>query len=160
MKTINFEYSGRPARIDITVASPSVYTVGDRAEMSVTIDDTLVRTYADQYGDRNPIHLDDEAGKASIFRGRIAHGMLSFNFFSTILGAGFPGPGTIFTGVSDWKFTAPVAIGDVLSIQIQIASERKKGNGSYDLSIAATAINQKGKSVMSGHLGVIAPKLG
>lgn len=160
MEIKNFEYSGRPANIEIHLASPSAYSVGDRAEMSVTIDDLLVRTYADQYGDRNPIHLDDAAGKASIFGGRIAHGMLSFNFFSTILGAGFPGPGTIFTGISDWKFTAPVAIGEVLSIQIRIESERKKSNGSYDLAIAATAVNQKGKSVMAGRLNVIAPAQG
>ena len=108
MTSKEFTYSCRSARIEVSQLSAAEYSVGDSARMSVTIDDALVRTYAEQYGDRNPIHLDEAAGRASIFGARIAHGMLSFNFFSTILGAGFPGPGTIFTGVQEWRFTAPV----------------------------------------------------
>lgn len=155
--SISFSYSGRPTDILISRETPGAYTVGDQAEMDVVVDDSLVRAYADQYGDRNPIHLDEEAGKASVFGSRVAHGMLSFNFFSSILGAGFPGPGTIFVAVHEWKFSAPVKIGDKLSIIIKVGSERMKKNGSFDLGIDASAVNQNGKEVMSGRLVVIAP---
>ncbi|MBX3020079.1 MAG: MaoC family dehydratase [Bdellovibrionales bacterium] len=158
MKTVELNYGGQTTHIEMQLQAPDAYSVGDRAQMKVVISDILVREYADQYGDRNPIHLDENAAKASIFGARIAHGMLSFNFFSTLLGAGFPGPGTIFTGVSEWKFSAPVLIGDELSIQVTVAAERRKGNGSYDLTFDAAALNAKGKPVMSGKLNVIAPK--
>lgn len=158
MKTIPLRYGSQNTEIQISVQSPSAYTAGDNARMKITVDDKLVRDYADQYGDRNPIHLDDAAGAASIFKSRVAHGMLTFNFFSTILGAGFPGPGTIFKGVNEWRFTAPVKIGDQLIIQVKVLSARQKSNGTYDLQIEGSAATEAGTQVMSGSLGVIAPK--
>jgi 3-hydroxybutyryl-CoA dehydratase len=158
-KKIGFKYGGSSAEITVNMQNASAYSIGDSAVMQVVIDDQMVRTYADQYGDRNPIHLDEAAGKASIFRNRIAHGMLSFNFFSTLLGAGFPGEGTIFTGVQEWKFTAPVLIGDKLSIEVKVAAQRQKKNGTFDLVVDAVAVNPAGKPVMSGKLSIIAPKL-
>lgn len=137
----------------------SSYNVGDKATMTVQISDQLVRDYADQYGDRNPIHLDESAGQASVFKCRVAHGMLSFNFFSTLLGAVYPGPGTIFVEVKGWKFSAPVKIGDKLSIEVKIDHLRKKSNGSYEITFDSQAINSENKIVMGGQLVVIAPAL-
>lgn len=148
-------YGSSSTEILVTRASDGAYTVGDGATMRVVVDDALVRTYADQYGDRNPIHLDDEAGRKSLFRSRVAHGMLSFNFFSTILGAGFPGPGSIFLGVQDWKFTAPVKIGDALTLRVAVAELAEKGR----MVVEASAVNEAGVSVMGGRLSLIAPRL-
>lgn len=155
--TLPITYSGQQTTIRIQRQASDSYSEGDAAEMQVQIDDTLVRAYAEQYGDRNPIHLDDEAGRKSLFGARIAHGMLSFNFFSTVLGAGFPGPGTIFTGIQEWRFTAPVLIGDKLDIKLKVSTVRRKKNGSYDLVFDAAAVNSSGRDVMSGRLAVIAP---
>jgi|GEM_PF-568634 len=156
--TIDFKYGNQPGQILTRRETGAGYSIGDRSSMKIVISDHLVRDYADQYGDRNPIHLDDQAGQNSIFKARIAHGMLSFNFFSTLLGAGFPGPGTIFTGVQEWKFTAPVKIGDELNIEVQVTAARLKSNGAYDLTFDAKAVKSDGTSVMSGKLGVIAPR--
>ncbi len=155
---VQFKYGHSTGQITTKRESATGYVVGDKSTMTITIDDQMVRGYAEQYGDRNPIHLDDEAGQASIFKARIAHGMLSFNFFSTLLGAGFPGPGTIFKGIQEWQFTAPVKIGDQLVIEAAVASARQKSSGAYDLTLAAQASKTDGTSVMSGKLSVIAPK--
>jgi 3-hydroxybutyryl-CoA dehydratase len=157
-KTKAFNYGSNRGEIEIHRETERSYTVGDLSSMKVLIGDQMVRGYADQYGDHNPIHLDDQAGRESLFKARIAHGMLSFNFFSTLLGAGFPGPGTIFTGVQDWRFTAPVKIGDELALEVKVASAREKSSGAYDLVFEARAIKNDGTSVMSGKLSVIAPK--
>ncbi|NJM10238.1 MAG: hypothetical protein HC883_05090 [Bdellovibrionaceae bacterium] len=158
-RTIAFTYGPHEGQIFIKTEARDAYHDGDHAKMRIVVDDKLVRDYADQFGDRNPIHLDQAAGQASIFKSRIAHGMLSFNFFSTLLGAGFPGPGTIFTGIQDWRFTAPVKIGDELSIEIKIVSARQKSSGAFDLNLEAFAAKADGTKVMSGHLTVIAPKI-
>jgi 3-hydroxybutyryl-CoA dehydratase len=155
---ITFDYGSESGEIHIQRQNERSYTPGDSSSMKVVIGDQMVRDYADQYGDRNPIHLDDQAGKNSLFKARIAHGMLSFNFFSTLLGAGFPGPGTIFTGVQEWRFTAPVKIGDQLLLEVKVTSAREKSSGAYDLVLDARAIKNDDTSVMSGKLSVIAPK--
>lgn len=156
--SIALKYGNSSSDIQIRRESGAGYTAGDGAVMKITVGDQLVRDYAEQYGDRNPIHLDDRAGSESIFKSRIAHGMLSFNFFSTLLGAGFPGPGTIFTGVQEWKFTAPVKIGEELSIEISLAEARQKKSGAFDLIFDARAVKNDGTSVMSGKLAVIGPR--
>ncbi|HVV63930.1 MAG TPA: MaoC family dehydratase [Rhizomicrobium sp.] len=64
-------------------------------------------------GDRNPVHFDEGYAKSTIFKGRIAHGMLSASYISTVLGMQIPGPGTIFLGLTV-RFKAPVRIGDTV----------------------------------------------
>src|ERR1051325_1826694 len=94
--------------------------------MSYTIDDlkpgmseSLARTvterdvdlFGEVSGDRNPVHFDEEFARKTVFRGRIAHGVLSLAYVSTVLGMQMPGPGTIFLS-STARFKAPVRIGD------------------------------------------------
>lgn len=150
---------GQNSTILVERAQADAYTVGDQARVDLEISDAMVRAYAEDFGDRNPIHLDEAAGRASVFRGRVAHGMLSMNFFSTLLGAGYPGPGTIFLGVETWSFKAPVRIGERLTFTIRVANVRAKANGSAEMVVEANAANPSGSSVMSGQLKVIAPKL-
>ena len=69
-------------------------------------DDDIVR-FAEVTGDTNPLHLDDDFARESIFGGRIAHGMLTASLFSAILGTRMPGPGCIYMSQSI-RFRAPV----------------------------------------------------
>jgi len=64
-------------------------------------------------GDINPVHFDEAFAQGTIFKGRIAHGVLSSAFISTVLGMKMPGPGTIFLALST-RFKAPVRIGDTV----------------------------------------------
>ncbi len=61
----------------------------------------------------NPVHFDEEFAKGTIFKGRIAHGVLSASYISTVLGMKMPGPGTIFMSLTT-RFKAPVRIGDTV----------------------------------------------
>jgi 3-hydroxybutyryl-CoA dehydratase len=60
------------------------------------ISDETVRQFAEASHDRNPIHLDEEYAKGSIFKKRVCHGMLIAGLFSAVIGNEFPGQGTIY----------------------------------------------------------------
>ena len=94
------------ARIDeIEPGQSAVY------ERTVTEDD-IVR-FAELSGDDNPVHLDEEFAAKTLFKGRIAHGMLCAAFISTAVGTKLPGYGSIYVKQS-LSFRAPVRIGDMV----------------------------------------------
>lgn len=99
--------------------------------MTRTITKTItvehIEMFAEVSEDRNPIHLDEEAGAASMFGERIAHGMLSASLFSALLGERLPGHGTIYLG-QNLKFLSPVRIGDEVTAAVIVAEidQRKR----------------------------------
>jgi 3-hydroxybutyryl-CoA dehydratase len=88
-------------------------SVGMSADYPRTISENDIQMFGDVSGDHNPVHFDEEYAKTTIFKGRIAHGMLSAAFLSTVLGTKLPGPGTIFMS-STLRFKAPVRIGETV----------------------------------------------
>ena len=68
-------------------------TVGMSASYAKTITEADIVIFAGISGDNNPLHLNEEFAQESIFKGRIAHGMLTAVFISTVLGTKLPGPG-------------------------------------------------------------------
>lgn len=76
-----------------------------------TVTDADILTYADLSGDINPVHLDEAFAATTLFKGRVAHGMLTAAYISTVLGTKLPGPGCIYVNLS-LKFRAPVRPGD------------------------------------------------
>ena len=87
--------------------------VGMTAVYSKTITDADILMFAGVSGDTNPVHLDDEFAAATPFKTRIAHGMLSASFISTLLGTKLPGPGCIYMS-QNLQFRAPVRVGDTV----------------------------------------------
>ena len=85
--------------------------MSERFEKTVTERD--VELFGEVSGDMNPVHFDEEFARKTIFRGRIAHGVLCLSYMSTVLGMKMPGPGTIFMSASS-RFKAPVRIGDTV----------------------------------------------
>jgi 3-hydroxybutyryl-CoA dehydratase len=79
-----------------------------------TITERDVQLFGEVSGDVNPVHFDEEFAKTTPFKGRIAHGVLTASYISTILGMKMPGPGTIFMGLNT-RFKAPVRIGDTVT---------------------------------------------
>ena len=65
--------------------------IGQKAEFSKTISESDVYLFAGVTGDTNPAHLNTEYAKATAFKERIAHGMLSASLISTVLGTQLPG---------------------------------------------------------------------
>jgi len=88
--------------------------IGQSASYTRTITEVDVQQFGAVSGDLNPLHFDEDYAKTTIFRGRIAHGMLSLSFVSTVLGTQLPGAGSIFMS-STVRFKAPVRIGDTVT---------------------------------------------
>lgn len=129
--------------------------VGMSRSLTKVIGDAEVRGFAEVSEDRNPIHLDEAAGKASIFGGRIAHGMLVGSLFSALLGERLPGQGTIYMGQS-LKFLAPVPVGSEVIATVtvrEIVTAKKR----VILDCEATV---GGKAVIKGEAMVLAPTRG
>ena len=87
--------------------------VGQAASYTRTVTENDVQQFGDVSGDHNPLHFDEQYAKGTIFRGRIAHGILSLSYLSTVLGTRLPGAGSIFLGATV-RFKAPVRIGDTV----------------------------------------------
>ena len=93
--------------------------VGMEASMTRQVTDADIQSFAALSGDYNPVHLDDEYAEASPFKRRIAHGMLSATFLSTLLGTKLPGEGSIYTSQS-LKFVRPVYIDDTVLAKVSV----------------------------------------
>ena len=87
---------------------------GMSASYTHTVREEDVQKYGEVSGDFNPVHFDEEYAKTTIFRGRIAHGMLSAGYVSTVLGTELPGAGAILVNAT-LRFKAPVRIGDTVT---------------------------------------------
>jgi len=83
------------------------------------ITDRDIELFAEISTDHNPVHLDDEYARDTIFQGRIAHGMLTAGLISAVIGEQLPGHGTVYLGQS-LKFMAPVRPGDVVFTEVQV----------------------------------------
>ena len=101
--------------------------IGLSRSIAKVMGDVEIESFAKTSEDRNPIHLNDEAGKASIFKSRVAHGMLSASLFSALLGEYLPGHGAIYLSQT-LQFTKPVYPGDkvVASVTVININNNKK----------------------------------
>src|SRR5262245_13437118 len=89
-------------------------SIGQSANYARTVNEADVQQFGAVSGDMNPLHFDEAYAKNTIFRGRIAHGILSVSFLSTVLGTKLPGAGSIFLSATV-RFKAPVRIGDTVN---------------------------------------------
>ena len=79
-----------------------------------TITDADIIGFAGVSGDTNPLHLNHEFASGTIFKGRVAHGMLTASLISTVIGTKLPGPGCIYVS-QNLRFRAPVRTGDTVT---------------------------------------------
>ncbi len=103
-------------------------TIGMTASFEKTVTEADIVAFAEVSGDHNPLHLDQAYAETTMFKGRIAHGMLSAAFLSTVFGTRLPGPGCIYLSQS-LKFCAPVRIGDTVVAKVtarEINQERRR----------------------------------
>jgi len=95
------------------MASIEDIEIGQSATYERTVTDADIVKFAVISGDDNPVHLDEEFAAKTLFKGRIAHGMLAASFISTTVGTKLPGYGAIYISQS-LRFKAPVRIGDAV----------------------------------------------
>lgn len=124
----------------------SEFKVGMKEEITKTITEEDIQKFAEVSLDFNPIHMDEEAGKGSIFGQRIAHGMISAGLISAVLGTKLPGEGAIYMS-QELKFLAPVFIGDTVTAICEIEELITEKNR---VILKTIVINQDKKEVVSG----------
>jgi len=125
--------------------------IGLSRSISKTMGDKEIHMFAELSEDYNPVHMNDDAGKESMFNGRIAHGMLTSALLSAIIGEQLPGHGAIYMSQS-LKFLAPVRPGDHVTATVTVAEiflEKKRVR--LDCTCAVD-----GKLVLKGEAMVLA----
>lgn len=120
--------------------------VGDKASFTKTITETDVYNYAGVTGDFNPAHINESFAKNTMFKGRIAHGMIAAGLISTVLGTRLPGPGCIYVS-QDLKFTAPVYFGDTITATVEVEKLNVEKNR---VILNTVCTNQKNNVVLKG----------
>ncbi len=125
------------------------FRVGERAEFTKTVTDADVTLMAGISGDVNALHLDEEFGRRTRFKSRVAHGVLTVSFVSaanTLL----TGPGFVYLG-QEIKFLSPVRIGDTVTAVSEVAEVRAD---KQILRVRTTVRNQRNEMVADGMAGV------
>ncbi|EAX47961.1 MaoC domain protein dehydratase [Thermosinus carboxydivorans Nor1] len=125
--------------------------IGDKASMSKTVTEYDVYTFAGLTGDFNPVHVNTEFAKTTMFKERIAHGMLSAGFISAVLGTALPGMNTIYLA-QELVFKAPVKIGDTVTATVEVL---EKIEGKNRVILKTTVTNQDGVVVVDGKATVM-----
>ncbi len=128
------------------------FQIGQYFEMDKQINSEDIEKFAEVSGDFNPLHMDNAYAKESIFGERIAHGMLSASYISTILGTKFPGNGTIYLQ-QNLKFKRPVHIGESLKIRVELTELLEK----HKAKLTTTIKNKKDEIIIEGEALVKLP---
>ena len=128
--------------------------IGDQASITKVITEEMIKTFAEISGDTNPVHLDEEYAKESIFGERIAHGILVTGLISNVMGCQLPGYGSIYISQTV-QFLRPVKIGDEITATIEIIDkDEKKGT----VKCSTICKNQNNKMVIKGEAVGMPPK--
>lgn len=131
--------------------------VGDTYSFSKKVSNEDVISFAEVSGDKNPLHLDDEFAKNTMFKGRIAHGMIGAGIISAAIGMGMPGLGTTYLS-QDLKFKKAVRIDDTLTVDLEVTEIKEKEK--FDIATLTTVCkNQDGEVVIEGVASVIPPRI-
>lgn len=93
--------------------------LGMEASFAKRVTEADIIGFAEVTGDRNPVHLDAEFASRTMFKERIAHGMLTASFFSAVFGMELPGPGVIYISQT-LNFKAPVKIDDEVVAKVKV----------------------------------------
>ena len=125
--------------------------LGDSFSSSRLVTDELIRQFAEVSGDYNPIHLDDEVAKTTRFGRRIAHGMLSGAFISSILGWELTERRIVYLSQT-LKFTAPVFIGDTVTATATVTNIRED---KPIVTLETICTNQDGDTLVTGEAVVM-----
>lgn len=126
--------------------------VGQSATLGKTITEADILMFAGVSGDTNPAHMDEEYAAGTMFKGRIAHGMLSGALISAVFGTRFPGPGCIYVSQT-LRFKAPVRIGDTVRARVEIKDLMPEKR----MAVFVTTATVGAKTVVDGEATLMVP---
>ena len=120
--------------------------VGQKAAWTKTISADDVRTFASLTGDHNPLHFDEAFAAKTKFGALVVQGGLTTGLLHALVATDLPGPGSVFLS-QNWKFTAPVFIGDTITAAARVTSVHPS-KPVTQLTIIVT--RQTGETVLEG----------
>lgn len=129
--------------------------VGMAAKLTKTYDEWDIYTFAALTGDLNRAHIDEAFAEKTIFRGRIAHGMLTASLVSAAIGMRLPGTGSIYLS-QELHFLRPVRIGDTVTARIEVVTLVPAKNLA---TLRTTCTNHHGELLLDGTALVMPPKV-
>lgn len=98
--------------------------VGQKAQRSRVVTNHDIELFTEISGDRNPLHYDEEAAKATRFGGIVVQGGVTSAILNAVVAEDLPGPGTVFLQVN-WSFKAPVRPGDTITGEVEVTKVRE-----------------------------------
>ena len=121
-------------------------SIGQKATRSITLTADHVKTFAALSGDYNPLHFDESFVAKTKFKRLVVQGGLTTGLLHALVAMDMPGPGTVFLS-QNWKFTAPVFIGDTITAEAEVISKHEtKPVTQLKIKIA----RQDGETVLEG----------
>jgi 3-hydroxybutyryl-CoA dehydratase len=129
--------------------------VGMSASYSRLVTQADIEAFAAVSGDFNPVHVDEAYAAGTMFKTRIAHGMLTAGYISTVFGMDLPGPGCIYVSQT-LNFRGPVKAGDTVVATVTIVElypAKRRARFECTCKVA-------GKSVLEGEAILMVPGRG
>ncbi len=120
--------------------------VGQKASRSLTLTAEQVEKYAEITGDYNPLHFDAAFAAGTKFGKLVVQGGLTTGILNALVAMDMPGPGTVFLS-HDFKFTAPVFIGDTITGEAEVLSVHASKPVTQ---LKITITRQTGETVLEG----------
>src|SRR6187401_2528578 len=121
-------------------------SVGQKAQRSLHLTEEHVRLYAQITGDHNPLHFDPEFTAKTRFGRLVVQGGLTTGLLHALVAMDLPGPGTVFLS-QNWKFVAPVFIGDTITAEAEVISKHETKPVTQ---LKIKIVRQDGESVLEG----------
>ena len=139
---------------NITLSSIPIedINIGMTVSYSQVISDCDIRNFANVSGDYNPVHLDEKYAESSLYKKRIAHGLMSASYFSGLFGTKIPGPGCVYVSQS-LAFKRPVYINDEVTATVEVTSINIKTKRVYFKTVCTV----RSKVVLSGEAEIYIP---
>ncbi len=127
------------------------FTVGEVASRTNLVTADVINAFAEVSTDKNPVHIDAAYAAGTIFKERIAHGMLSAGYISSVIGMQMPGPGCIYVSQT-LNFKAPVKIGATVATTVTVLELLPKRRVRF-----STVCSVEGKTVVEGEAVMLVP---
>src|SRR5262249_37655865 len=119
---------------------------GARAERTRNVGDREVGLFTEMTGDRNPLHVDADAARSTVFGGLIVQGGVTSGILNAVVAEDLPGPGSVFLSV-EWQFVKAVYIGDTITGRVEVTDVRED---KPVCKLVTTVRNQKGETCLQG----------
>ena len=124
--------------------------VGDTRELAHAITEKDIEQFSQLTGDLNPLHLDEDFARKTLFRRPVVYGMLTASFISTVIGMAIPGPGALWLSQT-LKFSRQAYEGDVIRVVVKV---KQKSKATRILVLETIIYNQRHEELVTGEAQV------